>query len=64
MNKICKKCGKTIRGAIKILQYRVRVGNKFVLHTDFYDEDCFYYLNLKEAQNEIKKRNNKKTNKK
>lgn len=61
MDKICKRCKKLIAGKIKIHQYRKTIGNKSVVLVDYYDEDCFYYLNLEEANNEAKTRNIKRT---
>jgi len=62
MNKKCKRCGKEITGKVKINTYRKKVGKKSIVQVDYYDEDCFYYLNLEKAKNEDKKRTNKRKN--
>jgi hypothetical protein len=55
--KKCKRCGKLIKGKISIHTYRKRVGKKSVVQVDYYDEECFYYLNLKKAEDEEKRAN-------
>ena len=54
--KKCKKCGKEIRGPIKINCRRRKVGKKSIVEVDYYDEDCFYDLNLEKAKNEKRNR--------
>ena len=52
----CKKCGKEIKGKIKVRVRRRKVGKKSVVETDYFDEDCFYYINLEDKKNEDKKK--------
>jgi hypothetical protein len=58
----CKKCGKKIRGKIKIQVRRRKVGKKLVVETDYFDEECFYELNLEKAKHEDKSKSNKRKN--
>ena len=58
----CKECGKEIKGKIKVHVKRIKVGKKSVVETEYFDEECFYYLNLKKTKDEEKKRSNKRKN--
>lgn len=48
-NKKCKKCGDNIKGVIKINCRRKKIGKKSIVEVDYYDEDCFYDLNLEKT---------------
>lgn len=56
----CNRCGKEIIGVVKITSTRKKVGKKSIVEVKYYDEECFYYIDLEKAKNDYKKKNNKK----
>ena len=45
----CKACKKIIKGVVKIVTHRKKVGNKMITIIDYYDESCFLLLNKKSS---------------
>ena len=52
---ICKSCGKTITGIVKIVTYQKKVGKKLLNVVEYYDTECFKKINKERALDEHRK---------